>query len=101
MTEHDGTAPYAEEGYDEQEPAERLAVSPWAIASFALAVAALFLVANFGSLFAILAVICGHAARHDIKRGLKAGRNWALSGLILGYFLLVATTVGTFAENYR
>lgn len=89
MTDNDATA----ESYDDEPAQQRLAVSPWAVGSFALAALALLLYAYFGGILALVAVIMGHAARHDISRGLKAGRNWALSGLILGYFVLVIATL--------
>jgi len=53
----------------------------------------------FGFFTGIPAVICGHAARSNIRKsqGALAGGGMALAGLILGYIGIVATTLGILA----
>jgi len=53
----------------------------------------------FGFFAGIPAVICGHAARSNIRKsqGALAGGGMALAGLILGYIGIVVTTLGVLA----
>lgn len=53
----------------------------------------------FGFFAGIPAVICGHAARSNIRKsqGALTGGGMALAGLILGYVGIVVTTIGILA----
>lgn len=44
-----------------------------------------------GFLFGTVAVITGHIARRDVRRGVARGDGMAIAGLILGYLGIVAT----------
>lgn len=99
MGEHDDTTYEARD----QEPTAALPVSPWGPISLLLGVAALgtFAVDDIGGLIAIAGIISGHVARREIKAGVKGGNGWAVAGLILCYFLLIAGIVGRFVAAQR
>jgi hypothetical protein len=73
MTEHNAT---------------RLLTSVWAVASLGFGLAAVVFFENVGGLLAIVAVVTGHVARHEIRVGFKAGNGPATAGLALGYCML-------------
>lgn len=81
-----------EESYQPDDEAPVLVLtSPWAMSSFVLALLSFALIGTvLGGPVAILAVVCGHSARQQIKTGLRGGANWALCGLIIGYMVLAA-----------
>ena len=60
-----------------------------AIVSLAAAIASYLLPHPFVG--ALIAVICGHAARRQIRRSGEGGGGMAMAGLILGYVHLAAT----------
>jgi Domain of unknown function (DUF4190) len=62
-----------------------------AVVSLAAAVASYLLPHPFVG--ALIAVICGHAARSQIRRSAEAGAGLALAGLILGYLHLAVTVL--------
>jgi len=68
--------------------ATRLLTSVWAVASLCFGLAAVLLFENIGGLLAIVAVVAGHAARHEIKAGFRAGNGPAAAGLALGYCMI-------------
>src|SRR5690349_22264541 len=73
-----------------------LRISTWAIAAFVLGIlAALLSLVPVGGFFALMAVIAGHSARGEIKRGYRSGTGFAMIGLIIGYLVLV----GVFVKN--
>lgn len=95
MTDYDEAA--------EEAPAHALPVSPWAVASFVMGFVAMATVAlkDVGGLAAIAGIVFGHVARREVKVGLKAGNGWAVGGLILCYFVLIAGIVGRFMQARR
>ena len=68
--------------------ATRLLTSLWAVASLGFGLAAVVFFENMGGLLAIVAVVTGHVARHEIKAGSKAGNGPATVGLALGYCII-------------
>lgn len=86
-----------------QTPAQAVPVSPWAVLSFISGFVAMATIAfkDVGGLAAIVGIVAGHVGRRDIKAGLKTGDGWAIGGLILCYFLLIAGIVGRFMMARR
>ncbi|KXS38476.1 DUF4190 domain-containing protein [Modicisalibacter tunisiensis] len=64
-------------------------VNAMAIAAFALSVLAVFVMPA-----ALAGVVCGHLARHQIRRRGERGDSWALAALIIGYLLIGLTAAG-------
>lgn len=90
MTDHDSSAPRVAE-------ARTLSLSYWAVISAVLAVGALFApVLGLRLVVAIIAVVTGHAALHEIKAGLKSGKSFASGGLGIGYLVIVLSVVVAF-----
>ncbi len=77
----------------QQEPdTEPAAISPMAVGSFVLGLLGTNLLFFVGS---IAAVVFGHVALRHIRdnEGTVSGRGMAIAGLILGYMVIVATTL--------
>jgi hypothetical protein len=83
---------------DEYEPAEEvdertLPLSWWAVGACLVGIAAILLSTSIGDVVGLVAILGGVAARHDIRRGEKAGANWASSAIWFGGLALVLWTV--------
>lgn len=62
----------------------KLPLSWWAVASCLLGIASVVLVVSIGEIVGLAAILLAVAARHDIRRGAKAGGRWASNGLWFG-----------------
>ncbi|SFH82710.1 DUF4190 domain-containing protein [Modicisalibacter xianhensis] len=60
-----------------------------ALVAFGLSVLAVFVAPA-----ALGGVVCGHIARHQIRRNGEQGDAWALAALILGYLLILLSLAG-------
>lgn len=70
-------------------PATADATNLMAIAAFALSVLSVFVAPA-----AVAGVVCGHLARHRIRRSGERGDSWALAALIIGYLMIVLALGG-------
>jgi hypothetical protein len=93
-----GRLPDKDTDYDDTSKPPR---SVWAIAALVCGIIAMAtpLESPFGIL-GILAIIFGHSARHEIKRGNASGLRMATWGLGLGYAFLALSFIISMSENY-
>lgn len=82
-------------GFAPPEPIDegKLPLSWWAVASCLLGIASIVLVVSIGEIVGLVAILLAVAARHDIRRGAKAGTQWASGGIWLGGFGLALSFV--------
>jgi hypothetical protein len=81
------------EAFAPPEPVDegQLPLSWWAVAACLLGIVAILSSATTAGFLGLVAIIGGVAARHDIRRGAKAGANWASSAIWFGGLALALT----------
>lgn len=72
----------------------KLPLSPWAPIAAIIGLVGMAAIGRaFGGTLGILALICAAAARHDIKRGIRGGRNWATAAIWFGAAALAGSFI--------